>query len=87
MLQQADAKEITLVFVSDNLDIVCSFVEKASIEKAVEELMINLGPSFAIRRQYREVSIYKELNAIIAKSVDKHISSQCRTSRFTIQLH
>ncbi|CAO3672991.1 unnamed protein product [Umbelopsis ramanniana] len=50
----ADAKEVALIFVSDNLDTVCAFIEKASVDKACEELNLALAPSFAIRRQYRE---------------------------------
>ncbi|GAB5590858.1 CCR4-NOT core subunit cdc39 [Umbelopsis nana] len=49
-----DAKEIALIFVSDNLDTVCAFVEKASVDKACDELDVHLAPSYAIRRRYRE---------------------------------
>jgi CCR4-NOT transcription complex subunit 1 len=54
-VSQADAKEVALIFVSDNIDTVCAFIEKASVDKAFEELHLALAPSFAIRRQYREV--------------------------------
>lgn len=32
-------------------------MEKASVDKACEELSLNLAPSYAIRRQYREVCL------------------------------
>ena len=49
-----------MLLVQDNLDIACSAVEKAAMERVVGEVEDTMATSFELRRRHREVS-YKLL--------------------------
>ncbi len=46
---------ITLI-VQDNLDIACSAIEKAAMERAVTDVDEGFGQAYELRRRHREVS-------------------------------
>jgi CCR4-NOT transcription complex subunit 1 len=41
--------------VQDNLDVACSAIEKAAMERAVIDIDEGFAPSYDIRRRHREV--------------------------------
>lgn len=41
--------------VSDNLEVACSVIKKAAMEKAVKDIDVNLAASYAARKRHREV--------------------------------
>lgn len=47
-------EQLIYVVVADNLDLACSFMEKAAAEKSILEIDEQLAPSYANRRKQRE---------------------------------
>lgn len=44
------------LIVQDNLDIACSAIEKAAMERAVTDVDEGFGQGYELRRRHREVS-------------------------------
>lgn len=44
--------------VGDNLEVACSVIKKAAMEKAVKDIDVNLAASYAARKRHREVSLH-----------------------------
>lgn len=44
------------MLIQDNLDVACSAIEKAAMERAVTDVEVNFAPNYESRRRHREVS-------------------------------
>ena len=52
---QVASEQVVLLLVQDNLDVACSAIEKAAMERAVSDIDDGFAPSYDIRRRHREV--------------------------------
>ncbi|CAG8786237.1 18834_t:CDS:2, partial [Gigaspora rosea] len=52
--EQNIPEQAILIVVSDNLELACSFIEKAAMDKAVPEIDESLASSFSNRKKHRE---------------------------------
>ncbi|CAG8494332.1 7474_t:CDS:10 [Funneliformis mosseae] len=52
--EQSIPEQAILIVVADNLDLACSFIEKAAMDKAVPEIDESLASSFSNRKKHRE---------------------------------
>ncbi|KAF9948497.1 hypothetical protein BGZ72_009597 [Mortierella alpina] len=51
---QSMPEQAILMTVNDNLDLACSVIEKAAMEKSIPEIEDSLASAFSIRKKYRE---------------------------------
>jgi CCR4-NOT transcription complex subunit 1 len=49
-------EQVILLLVQDNLDLACSAIEKAAMERAVSDVDENFATAYDVRRRHREVS-------------------------------
>ncbi|CAG8737472.1 1769_t:CDS:2, partial [Acaulospora colombiana] len=52
--EQSISEQAILMIVSDNLELACSFIEKAAMDKALPEIDESLASSFSNRKKHRE---------------------------------
>jgi CCR4-NOT transcription complex subunit 1 len=52
--EQSISEQVILIVVADNLDLACTFIEKAAMDKAVPEIDDSLASSFSNRKKHRE---------------------------------
>jgi len=52
---QLAPEPVIILLVQDNLDIACSAIEKAAMERAVNDVDEGFSPSYDVRRRHREV--------------------------------
>lgn len=55
MLKQTISEQVLAILVQDNVDIACSAIEKAAMERAVTDVDEGFATSYDARRRYREV--------------------------------
>ncbi|KDR81370.1 hypothetical protein GALMADRAFT_239234 [Galerina marginata CBS 339.88] len=53
--EQMVPEQVVLLLVQDNLDIACAAIEKAAMERAVNDVDDGFAPSYDIRRRHREL--------------------------------
>jgi CCR4-NOT transcription complex subunit 1 len=56
MIQQMIPKPAIMLIVQDNLDIACSAIEKATMERSVTDVDDGFAQAYELRRRHREVS-------------------------------
>lgn len=50
-------EQVILLLVQDNLDIACAAIEKAAMERAVNDVDEGFSQSYEVRRRHREVRV------------------------------
>jgi len=50
--------QVISLLVQDNLDIACSAIEKAAMERAVTDVDEGFATSYEVRRRHREVFLF-----------------------------
>lgn len=50
--------QVVLLLVQDNLDIACTAIEKAAMERAVSDVDEGFAASYEVRRRHREVCLF-----------------------------
>jgi CCR4-NOT transcription complex subunit 1 len=49
------SEQVVLLLVQDNLDVACSAIEKAAMERAITDIDDGFATSYDVRRRHREV--------------------------------
>lgn len=49
------SEQVVLLLVQDNLDVACSAIEKAAMERAITDIDDGFAASYDVRRRHREV--------------------------------
>jgi CCR4-NOT transcription complex subunit 1 len=49
------SEQVVLLLVQDNLDVACSAIEKAAMERAIIDIDDGFTASYDVRRRHREV--------------------------------
>ncbi len=49
-------ESVVQILVADNLDVACTAIEKAAMERAVSDVDEGFAASYEVRRRHREVS-------------------------------
>lgn len=62
---QAVPEQVVLLLVQDNLDIACSAIEKAAMERAVADVDEGFATEYELRRRHRLVCVSLRLLSII----------------------
>jgi CCR4-NOT transcription complex subunit 1 len=56
-------EQVVTLLVQDNLDIACSAIEKAAMERAVTDVDEGFAPSYDVRRRHREVKFNRKITS------------------------
>ena len=59
--QQVVPEQVIMQLVHDNLDLACSAIEKAAMERAVSDVDEGFATAYEVRRRHREVSVSHRL--------------------------
>jgi CCR4-NOT transcription complex subunit 1 len=78
--EQTVPEQVVYVIVSDNLDLACSFMEKAAAEKSVQEIDESLAVAYSNRKKHREKSTqpYYDLSVYAASRYPSALPDQLR---------
>jgi CCR4-NOT transcription complex subunit 1 len=78
--EQTVPEQVVYVIVSDNLDLACSFMEKAAAEKSIQEIDDSLSVAYNNRRKHRERSTqpYYDLAVYAASRYPSALPDQLR---------
>ena len=63
--EQTVPEQVIYVIVSDNLDLACSFMEKAAAEKSVDEVDDSLSAAYINRKKHRERNTQPYYDAVV----------------------
>lgn len=55
------SEQVVLLLVQDNLDVACSAIEKAAMERAISDIDDGFAASYDARRRHREVLLILSL--------------------------
>ena len=80
------SEPVIVLLVQDNLDIACSAIEKAAMERAVSDVDEGFAASYEARRRHREVRKCFLLRILSDHSTDSHrpelLGSHCCAVHF-----
>jgi len=87
MVQQMIPEPAIALIVQDNLDIACSSIEKAAMERSLTDVDEGFAQAYELRRRHREVSSgtifnYTPLTSYLAPECSGLLGSICSTIEF-----
>lgn len=73
--EQNIPEQAILIVVSDNLELACSFIEKAAMDKAVPEIDESLASSFSNRKKHRERTGQPYYDMTVYSGISRYMSN------------
>ncbi|CAB4419785.1 unnamed protein product [Rhizophagus irregularis] len=73
--EQSISEQAILVIVADNLDLACTFIEKAAMDKAVPEIDESLASSFSNRKKHRERTGQPYYDMSVYSGISRYMST------------